>query len=142
MMRALLTPALCLAIAACASSSQLLTGEPRAAITPEQVRVYTAAPLKFQEIAVLDASRNSISTAGGEKAIAKMIESMRAQAARLGANGLLLEDFSDADPVSLGTGVGSQTFTHNGSIDIGVGASFGLVRKAAKARAIFVERGP
>lgn len=142
MIRARFAPLLCLAIAACASSSQMLTGVPRTAVAPEQVRVYTSAPLKFQEIAVLDASRSSISTAGGEKAIARMIESMRAQAARLGANGLLLDDFSDAGPVSLGTGVASQTYTHNGSIDIGVGASLGLVRKSAKARAIFVERGP
>jgi len=67
-----------------------------------------------------------------------MIESMRGQAAKLGANGLLLEDFSDSDPVSVGTGVGSQTYTHNASISVGVGGSLGVVKKAVKARAIFV----
>ena len=64
--------------------------------------------------------------------------SVMAKAAQLGANGLLLEDFSDSDPVSVGTGVGSQTYTHNGSINVGVGGSLGVVKKAAKARAIFV----
>jgi len=136
--RAMFAIPLCLAIGACASSSQLLTGEPRSAIPPAQVRVYTMAPPSFEEIAVLDASRQSVSTAGGERAIARMIESMRGQAAQLGANGLLLEDFSDSDPVSLGTGVGSQTYTHNASISVGVGGSLGVVRKAVKARAIFV----
>ncbi len=101
--RAIFAIPLCLAIAACASSSQLLTGMPRSAIPPAQVRVYTMAPASFEEIAVLGASRKSVSTAGGERAIARMIESMRAQAAQLGANGLLLEDFSDSDPVSVGT---------------------------------------
>ena len=136
--RAIVAIALCLAIAACASSSQLLTGMPRSAIPPAQVRVYTMAPASFEELAVLDASRKSVSTAGAERALARMIESMRAQAAQLGANGLLLEDISDSDPVSLGTGVGSQTYTHNASISVGVGGSLGVVKKAVKARAIFV----
>jgi hypothetical protein len=130
--------ALMLTMAGCASSSQTLTGLPRAPLSPSDVRVYTQAPQSFEEIAVLSASRKSVSSAGGERAIEKMIETMRAQAAQLGANGLLLEDFSDSDPVAVGTGIGSQTYTHNASIDVGVGGSLGVVKKAAKGRAIFV----
>jgi hypothetical protein len=126
------------AIAGCASSSQVLTGSPRAPLLAGDVRVYTQAPQSFEEIAVLRASRQSVSTAGGERAIEKMIETMKSQAAGLGANGLLLEDLSDANGLALGTGVGTQTYTHNASIDVGVGGSLGLVKKAASARAIFV----
>jgi hypothetical protein len=118
-----------------------LTGVRRAPLAPAEVRVYTQRPASFQEIAVLSASRKSISSAGGERAIAKMIESMRVQAAALGANGLLLEDFSDSAPFAIGTGVGSQTYTHNASIDVGVGGSLGVVKKTAEARAIFVPDG-
>jgi hypothetical protein len=125
-------------LAACASSTQVLTGAPRTPISPAEVRVYTQAPQSFEEIAVLGASKNSVSSEGGERAIAHMIESMRTQAARLGANGLLLEDFSDSDPVAVGTGVAAQTYTHNASISLGVGGSLGVVKKAARARAIFV----
>ncbi|MEO7207156.1 MAG: hypothetical protein ABI145_10275 [Steroidobacteraceae bacterium] len=82
-----------------------------------------------------------MSSAGGERAIAKMIEAMRAQAAALGANGLLLEDFSDSDPIAIGTGVGSQSYTHNASINLDVGGSLGVVKKLARARAIFVPGG-
>ena len=89
----------------------------------------------------MSASRKSVSSAGGERAIAKMIEAMRAKAAELGANGLLLEDFSDSDPIAIGTGVGSQTYTHNASINVSLGGSLGLVKKIAKARAIFVPAG-
>jgi hypothetical protein len=129
------------ALAACATSSQVLTGVPRSPILPAAVKVYTQAPQSFEEIAVLGASRRSVSSAGGERAIAKMIEAMRTQAAQLGANGLLLEDFSDSDPVAIGTGVGSQTYTHNASIDVGVGGSLGVIKKIARARAIFVPAG-
>ena len=128
-------------LASCATSSQVLTGVPRSPILPAAVKVYTQAPQSFEEIAVLGASRKSVSSAGGERAIAKMIEAMRTQAAQLGANGLLLEDFSDSDPVAIGTGVGSQTFTHNASIDVGVGGSLGVIKKIAGARAIFVPAG-
>jgi hypothetical protein len=130
--------ALIVTMAGCATSSQMLTGLPRPPLAPSDVRVYTRAPQSFEEIAVLSASRKSVSSAGGERAIEKMIETMRSQAAQLGANGLLLEDFSDSDPVAVGTGVGSQTYTHNASIDVGVGGSLGVVKKAAKGRAIFV----
>ena len=125
-------------LSACATSSQILTGTPRAPIPLNEVRVYTSAPASFEEIAVLNASKQSVSSAGGERAIQKMIESLKAQAALLGANGLLLEDFSDAQALSLGTGVGSDTYTHNGSISLGLGGSLGIIKKTAKARAIFV----
>jgi hypothetical protein len=125
-------------LSACATSSQVLTGAPHLPIEPSAVRIYTQAPQRFEEIAVLSASRKSVSTAGGERAIAKMIEAMRTQAGQLGANGLLLEDFSDSDPVAIGTGVSSQTYTHNASINVGLGGSLGVTRKIAKARAIFV----
>jgi hypothetical protein len=38
----------------------------------------------------------------------------------------------------LGTGVGTQTYTHNASIDLGVGGFLGVVKKTVRARAIFV----
>jgi hypothetical protein len=127
-----------LGLGACASSSQTITGIPRPPITPEEVTIYTAAPAKFEEIAQLKASRKSVSTAGGERAIDKVIEEMKGQAAKLGANGLLLEDFSDAQSLTLGTGVGSDSYTHNGSISVGVGGAIGIIKKTGKARAILV----
>ena len=127
-----------LTLAACATSSQVLTGAPRSPLLPAEVRVYTQAPQSFEEIALLGATRKSVSTAGAERAIGKMIEAMRLQAAELGANGLLLEDISDSDPVSVGSGVGSQTYTHNAAISLGVGGSLGVTKKMVKARAIFV----
>ena len=140
-LRAIFALSMAATLASCATSSQVLTGVPRSPILPAAVKVYTQAPQSFEEIAVLGASRKSVSSAGGERAIAKMIEAMRTQAAQLGANGLLLEDFSESDPVAIGTGVGSQTYTHNASIDVGVGGSVGVIKKIARAQAIFVPGG-
>ncbi len=125
-------------IGACSSSSQVLTGTSRAALSPDAVRVYTRAPARFEEIAVLRASRRTISADGGEHAIEKVIGTMKAQAAQLGANGLLLEEFSDAKSVNLDTVVSTQAYTHNASISLGVGSPLGIVTKIAQGRAIFV----
>ena len=97
-------------LAGCATSSRTLTGSPRAPLSPTDVRVYTQAPQSFEEIAVLGASRRSVTTAGGLRAVEKMIETMKSQAAEVGANGLLLEELADSNAVALGTGVGSQTY--------------------------------
>lgn len=133
----LLTGLLAVVLSGCASSSQTVTGTPRPPISPEEVRVYTKAPANFEQIAVLSASRRTIRS-GGEGAIAHMIESLRERAAALGANGLLLDDFFDAGALSLSAGAGTESYTHNGSIDVGVGSSVGVVKKMAKGRAIYV----
>jgi hypothetical protein len=119
----------------------LVTGIARAPLSPDDVRVYTQAPPRFEEIAVLEASREAMTSAGGERAIAKMIEIMKVRSASLGANGLLLEDFSDSAAIGLGGGVGTDAYTHNGAISVGLGGTIGLIKKSTKARAIFIPPG-
>jgi hypothetical protein len=62
------------------------------------------------------------------------------QAAALGANGLILEGFSDRETASPGTGTGaaSQSYSRNTAVGVGVGGSFGIFKKTGQARAIFV----
>jgi hypothetical protein len=98
--------------------------------------VYTFAPMSFQELAQLRVSCSSLR--GGEQAIQKVIGQMKSEAAKLGANGLLMEDFTDGRSLTVGTGVGSDTYTHNGSISLGLGSSFGIVKKIGVGRAIFI----
>ena len=108
------------------------------AVSVEQVHVYTQQPARFEEIAVLRASHHSVTSAGGERAIAKIIEKMREQAAQLGANGLLLENLSVGSVLDVGAGVGTQIYTDNANIGLGVASSVGLATKMGEARAIFV----
>jgi hypothetical protein len=85
------------ALAACAPSTHVIVGEVHPPTTPDQVKVYSHPPANFQEIAILDASSKSAFGPGGQKSVDKVIERLKLEAAKLGANGLILEGFSDAD---------------------------------------------
>ncbi len=87
---------------------------------------------------MLNASRKTLGLFDGERVADKIIERFKEQAARLGANGVLLVDISDDEITSLGTGVGSQTVTHNADISLGIGGVFSIVKKIGKGRAIYV----
>jgi hypothetical protein len=125
------------AIGACAPS-EVLTGTVRPSILESEVVVYSAAPPKFEQIAVLSASSKTAFAVGGEKSFDKVVQRLKARAAKLGANGLILGDFSDEQSLSLGTGLGSDSYTHNGSISLGMGGFFGVYKKTGEGRAIYV----
>jgi hypothetical protein len=127
-----------LIVAACGSSAQLLVGTPRVQIRPEQVKIYSIAPPQFEEVAILNVSSESVLRPGGQPAIDRLIERLRVQAAKLGANGIIMGDFSDEQVSSFGTGVGSESYTHNSSISLSAGTSLGIFKKIGRARAIFV----
>ena len=78
-------------VVACAPTSHVLIGTARPAITPAEVKIYSTAPPKFEEIAVLGASNKTLFTTGGQRSTDKVVGRMQAEAARLGANGLVLE---------------------------------------------------
>lgn len=128
----------CLALAACASSGPKMIGHARPAIPVGQVIVYSHPPAAFEDIATLSASTKSVFSPGGPAQIDKVVERLKAQAAQLGANGLILEGFSDAQTASLGTGVGSESYSRNTSVGVGVGGSFGIFKKTGMGRAIYV----
>jgi hypothetical protein len=126
---------------ACAPSSHILIGAPRPAISPTDVKVYTAPPPQAQQIALLDAHSDSVFGQGGQKAIDKLIERLKTQAAQLGANGIVLGDVSDRQTGSIGTGVGSSSYSGNSAVGVGVGGSLGIYKKSGKATAIYVPAG-
>jgi hypothetical protein len=137
-----LVAALALAVAAaCAPSSHILTGTARPAISPANVKIYTTPPPNFQEIALLDAHSSSMFGAGGQKSIDKVIERLKEQAAQLGANGIILGDIADRQTGSLGTGVGSGSYSGNSAVGVGVGGSLGIYKKTGKGTAIYVPPG-
>jgi hypothetical protein len=139
-MRTLLAMTL-LALAACAPTTQIVTGTARPPIPPAEVKIYSHAPAAYEEIAVLTASSKSMFTSGGQKAIDKVVERLKEQAAKLGANGLILEDFSDSQTGSIGTGVGSESYSRSSSVGVGVGGAVGIFKKTGRGRAIFIPPG-
>jgi hypothetical protein len=126
-------------LAACAPSSHVLVGQARPPITADQVKIYSHAPAApFEEIAVLDANSKSAFGPGGQKSVDKVIERLKIEAAKLGANGVILEGFSDAETGSLGTGVGSDSYGSHSAVGVGVGGSLGIFKKTGHGDAIYV----
>jgi hypothetical protein len=77
-----------LAITACATGSAIVTGNTRDPVAPEQVRIYLEPPADFEVIGLVSASSEAGWTEQGSLDYAT--EELKNQAAKLGANGVLL----------------------------------------------------
>jgi hypothetical protein len=130
-----------LSLAACASDSIVLTGTARPPISSAEVKIYSRPPPAFEEIAILNASKSSAFTSGGQKTVDKVIAGLKEQAAKLGANGVILEGFSDSQTGSVGSGVGSSSASGNSAVGVGVGGSLGIYKKTGHGVAVFVPPG-
>lgn len=129
---------LILCIVACASSHQLI-GKARAPILPVQVQLYLEAPARpYEQIAILNASsKRSLSfTSLGKGDV--VIRRLKEEAAKLGANGVLLQGITDESNGSIGTDVGTNYEGPRGTIDVGVGASSLMLQRYGRGIAIYV----
>ena len=130
-------------LAACAPSSHVLVGQVRPPITPDQVTIYSHPPATpYDEIAVLDANSKSAFGTGGQKSVDKVIDRLKIEAAKLGANGVILEGFSDSETGSVGTGVGSDSYGNHSAVGVGLGGSLGIYKKTGHGDAIYVPPAP
>lgn len=84
----LLLPLAVLAIAACASGSAIVTGSTRSPVAQEQVKIYLEPPTEYEVIGLVSASSDAGWTEQGSLDYA--IAELKKQAAKLGANGVLL----------------------------------------------------
>jgi len=132
----------CVALSACAPSTHVLVGQARPPISPDLVKIYSHPPANYQEIAVLDASSKSAFGTGGQKSVDKVIERLKIEAAKLGANGVILEGFRDSETGSIGTGVGSDSYSSHSAVGVGVGGSLGIYKKTGHGDAIYVSEPP
>ena len=131
-----------LALAACASS-HMLVGTPRAAIAPEQVRIYQDPPdVPFEEIALLDVSSGAF-TYGEQNKTDAVMERLRKEAAKVGANGVIFGGTARGygnGGVSIGAGGGN--YGHHSYGGVGVGVDISPQQKYARGTAIYVPNPP
>jgi hypothetical protein len=135
--------AVAVAVAACvAAPSLMLVGRARAPISPDQVQLYLEPPAgKYEQIAVVDvSSKHSLSFTARAKSDV-VIRRLKEQAAKLGANGLLLEQIAD-DPADteVGTVLSTEHVSNHGTIDLGVSAALAS-QKFGRGTAIYLESG-
>ena len=68
----------------------------------------------------------------------KAIARLKAEAAKVGANGVLLQGVQDTPGGSIGLGGGSTSYGPGSAVGVGAGGSFALTNKAAQGLAIYV----
>ena len=141
-LRPILLSIAALFLAGCASS-HVLTGTPRAPIDPSQVRIYHGPPPgQYEEIAILNTSSGAL-TYGEQNKVDSVLRKLRAEAAKLGANGVLFQGTADGQRsggVSVGGGLGrggGRTFS-----SAGVGVDISPQQKYASGVAIWVANPP
>jgi hypothetical protein len=128
------------ALAACGTSRVVVVGDTRAAISPDQVQIYLQPPeSKYQEIANLSASSGGSLTLSAADKMEKVIQRLKMEAARLGANGLLLHGVGDRAAGSLGAGISTDTNNPHTTVGMGFGASSFFFEEVGDGVAIFVE---
>jgi hypothetical protein len=136
--RGLMLAAVLSSAAACSTSSHVLIGTARPAIAPQSVQLYYRPPPKYEEIATLQASSQGSMALTSQQNMDKAIARLKAEAAKLGANGVLLQGVQDTQGGSIGLGGGSTSYGPGSAVGVGAGGSFALTNKLAQGLAIYV----
>jgi hypothetical protein len=128
-----------LSLGACVTS-QVLIGEARAPILPDQVQLCLEPPRSaYQEIAIIDASsKYSWAFSAGAKSEV-VVRRLKEAAAMLGANGILLQDIADTPIESIGTAASAEFAGAHGTLELGLSGSALLSEKFGRATAIWLE---
>jgi hypothetical protein len=128
------------ALSGCASSQVAVVGQVRPAISPEQVQIYLEPPgSQYDEIANLSASSRGSFSMTAEGKMDKVIERLKREAAKLGANGILLHGVGDQAGGSVGAGISTETNSPRSPYGIGFGASAFFFEKSGDGVAIYVQ---
>lgn len=131
-----------------ALASTIMVGEPRPPISPDRVKVYMEAPRHFDRIAIIRKGSGGAWAFSDQNQVDEAIAKIRVEAAKVGANGILLQVIETNSSGGIGIGVGGFGFGgghhHHGwgGNSVGVGGSFyaPIMHKTVQAEAIYVRR--
>ncbi len=83
-------------LTACNTTTHVLIGQKRPPIMPDQVKIYTAPPKKFEQVAMVDANSVNTFRLTQQGAMDATMARLKHAAAALGANGVLLANVGNA----------------------------------------------
>lgn len=131
--RILTAVAMVLLLGACATATVVPVGNARAPIDPAQVRVYAQPPAHFEVLGILHGNSGIEGT--GQSGVNDTITKLKEQAAKLGANGLLLGKIGEQYSGSYGGAsyLGWGTFSSS---------SMAAYSQTIEAQAIYVPQDP
>ena len=129
-------------LAACATSS-MVTGRVRPPIDPTQVRIYQAPPPGgFEEIAQIETQSGAL-IYGEQNKLNSVLSHLRKEAAKLGANGVLLVGTENGvGGGRTNVGVSGGAFGSHSYGGVGVGVDITPTKKYAHGIAIHVPNPP
>lgn len=117
------------------NETSVIVGKTRTPTTPDQIKLYTKAPAKYEEIAIVsaDAAHDFM---GKQELMNIAISKIKAEAAKVGANGVLLDGVGDFYTGSSGLVVVPSAI--HGAPVVATGAMNARSGKKASGMAIFV----
>jgi hypothetical protein len=119
-------------------TSHVLVGTPREPIAPDQVKIYIHPPTEFDEIAILDSSSRVSLAITAQGKTDKVLARLKDEAAKLGANGILLQAIENQAVGSIGTGFESATASGHSAVGFGFGSFAAVYEKSVSGMAIYV----
>jgi hypothetical protein len=144
----LLTSVVCV-LASYVSASTVMVGEARPPTNLANVKVYMEPPSRFDRIAIIRKGSGAWAFAD-QTQVDEAIAKIRVEAAKVGANGILLQVVETNSSGGLGIGVGGLgigggPYHHHGwhgGTSVGVGGSFyaPILHKTVQAEAIYVRK--
>jgi len=122
-LQGLMIAAAALALGACATATVVPVGNTRAPIDPSQVRLYAQPPAHYEVLGILQGNSGMEGT--GQSGVNDTINKLKEQAAKLGANGVLLGKMGQRYAGSIGgtsylgwgNFLGSSTASYSQTID-------------------------
>lgn len=130
-----LTVFLCLLLASCTimDGGAVVTGNTRAPISPQVVKLYREAPEKFDEIAIVSSSAGH-DFRKNSGLMDSAVERLKEEAAKVGANGVILLEIKDRDAPSTTTSFGSAYATGSSGTASVTGSGVGVNRGDSHTR--------
>lgn len=120
-----------LALAGCATGSSVVVGKVRPPIDPKEVNVYLQPPAKYETIAMVEASSRDSMATGDQAKMNLVIERLKEQAAKHGANGILLNSSGEQSGAAV-----IPTYNTGGNYSMGMAVP--IRHKTGSAIAIYV----
>jgi hypothetical protein len=126
-----------LTLAAC-TTSHVIVGRARAAISAAQVKIYLQPPARYEEVALVSTSSRSSLAITAQARTDTVVDRLKKEAASLGANGIVLREITDQSSGSVGSDFATATVSGRTTHAVGTGISATLFSKGGSAVAIYV----
>ena len=127
-----------LALAGCSTTSTVITGEPRDPIDPAGVKVYRLLPEVYEEIGMIQANSKGSMEFSEQGKTDAAVARLKEEAAKLGANGVLMKSLTDGYGGSFSIGVGGGSYSGSGGGSVGASTSTNTSYKIASGIALYV----